>query len=117
MTDTSRWSRQRIADVAAKMLAGEVDLLEGCRTIVSLLPGIPVDDRDDDDDLLTMVVIDSELDDIPLGRTRDLWEPTALARQEEKKARYLGVMHEEIMRACRSLVARWGQTLSTPDLT
>jgi hypothetical protein len=84
-----------------------VDLHEGCRAIVKLRAGLP-DEDEWDPDVLAFVAVDSELDDVPLGSVRELWEPTALAEKDRKRDRYLGETREGLLSACRGLIERWG---------
>jgi hypothetical protein len=52
--------------------------------------------------------VESELEDAPSDSTREQWSPGALEDSDRQKAEYLGSAREEILRACRALVDRWG---------
>jgi hypothetical protein len=101
--------QQQIAEVAAQMVAGEVDLLEGCREIVSLRSSLKEPELYDPD-LLAMVGVESELDDVPTGATRALWSPEALADKDHKKDRYLRSVRSTLIASCLMLIAKWGPT-------
>jgi hypothetical protein len=99
--------QHRIARIAAQMIAGDLDLLEGCREIVLLRPSLEEPELYDPD-VLAMVGVESELDDVPTGATRTLWAPDALARKDQKKARYLEDVRNSLLSSCAALVAKWG---------
>jgi hypothetical protein len=101
--------RQQIARVAAQMVAGEVELLEGCREIVSLRSSLKEPELYDPD-LLAMVGVESELDDVPTGAARALWDTEALTDKDRKKDRYLQSVRDSLIDNCLALVAKWGPT-------
>lgn len=107
MADARQPIRQRIARVAARMVAGELDLLEGCREIVALRSGL-LEPELYDPDLLAMVGVESELDDMPTEATRKLWAPEALTVKDQEKARYLGQVRDSLLQSCLALIAKWG---------
>src|SRR5688572_26248176 len=98
--------RQRIADVADEMLNGKTDLLEGCRIIVSQRSRLP----EINDDLFDVFVgVESELDDVPVGRTRDIWAHESLALEDSQKNPYLAKVADRLDDACKTLLARYGR--------
>ena len=105
MSDRSS-ARREISRIAAAMVAGSVDLLEGCRRVAALRKSLS-DSELSDPDLLVLVGIESELDDIPHGGARELWAPAALAAKDEEGVKYLEAAREALLRACRALSARW----------
>jgi hypothetical protein len=107
MRPTPQTVQQRIAGVAASMLAGHLGLREGCREIVKLHWGLPDSDIRDDD-VMTMLVVDDELETVPMGAARELWAPEALAQRDQRAAKYLDLMREHILRSCQALIAKWG---------
>jgi hypothetical protein len=104
---TAESVREEIATVACGMVAGVVELLDGCRRI-ALLRGSLSEPDISDPDLLVVVAVESELDDVPLGATREQWSPDALAAKDKEKAEYLDAANQELLRACRALNAKWG---------
>lgn len=99
-------TRQRIAALAQAMLAGNVDLVTGayemCRLRVQLS-----DAELFDEDLLTFVVVASELDGMPRGTAREFWETKALDARDRQRDAYLVRMHRVIEESCRNLIARF----------
>ena len=107
MTPNERTVRQRIAEVAATMISGQMDLLAGCRAIVQLRWSLTEPDSLDPD-LLYLLSVEDELEDVPLGDVRQRWSPEALASKDQKKSDYLDRAREEILRSCHALNIKWG---------
>src|SRR5262245_21378750 len=107
MRSTKQSIQQRIAGVAASMLAAQIGLREGCREILKLSGSLPDPDYYDDD-LLALVAVDDELETVPIGAVRELWAPEALAPRERRAAEYLERERESILNSCRALIAKWG---------
>jgi hypothetical protein len=42
-----------------------------------------------------------------MGAARELWSPTALAREDAKIAKYEVAIREQVLEACRNVVARF----------
>ncbi|HEY8212423.1 MAG TPA: hypothetical protein VIG99_33295 [Myxococcaceae bacterium] len=99
--------RKEIAGIANRLLSGELGLHEGCRAIAHLRTRLPDADLYDPD-VLVFVVVDSDLDDVPLGVARQRWDPAALATKDQRATEYLGQVREKILRACQTLSLRWG---------
>jgi hypothetical protein len=107
MTEAETEAKRRIVAEASLMLNGQRDLLEGCRRIVRYRAGLSKQDLSDDD-LMFMVVVESELDDVPTGPARPHWAPEALAEKDRKARDYIGRVQEELLKACQALVQKWG---------
>lgn len=99
-------SKKEIVDVARRILAKEIDPLLGCRWIVQHQDALSDDERQDED-LLTIVGIESETDGSPLGEVRSQWDPAALALQDRKRAEYLGSVEGALYEACRSIIEKF----------
>jgi len=99
--------QQRIAGVAASMLAGATGVREGCREIVKLMARLPEPDNRDSD-LLGILAVDDELEDVPMGAVRERWAPEALAERDRAAEEYLALERENILRSCQALIAKWG---------
>lgn len=108
MTASANLVRVKIASVAAKMVQKNVELLDGCRTVVQLRSGLSEADGSDPD-LLVLVAVESELEDVPTGPSREYWAPDVLAQKDEEAARYFRSVHEQLVGACQALVEKWGQ--------
>lgn len=99
-------AKKEIVEIACRVVAGEVDLLEGCRAIVRNQDGLTDEDRNDPD-LMTLVAIESETDDLPLGRVRDLWERSALAEPDRRRAAIVSRTKKDLIQACRALIEKF----------
>ena len=107
MTDAEKEAKRRIVAEASLMIDGQRDLLQGCRNIVRYRAGLCKPDISDDD-LMFMVVVESELDDVPTGPARSHWAPEALAEKDRKARDYIARVREELLRACQALDQKWG---------
>ena len=72
--------RFRVYDLAAGMIDGSVDCLEGAIELSSLC--FQVDVPEDDQDYIAFVAIASEIDHLPIGAARQHWSADSLARHE-----------------------------------
>jgi hypothetical protein len=98
-----------MVSIARAILAGEVEVLEGCQQLAELRHALP-DGESKAPDILTFAGVDSELDDVPTGHARDLWAPEALAAKDGQRDEYLARARSAIEEACRSLVAKYSSS-------
>ena len=70
--------RRDVVATAKAMLSGGVNYLEGARRLAALRFEAAV--REDDEDFMAFVAIDSETDEFPLGRVREEWSEEVLDR-------------------------------------
>jgi len=96
--------RRKAAATAGKVLASELDIIEGSRLLSSLRSEVDVPDGDPD--VETFVSIDSETDSLPVGEVRGSWSQSALDSLEPQlgKARSWAVAIAE--EALRNVVSR-----------
>ena len=96
-----RSARLAIIATARKMVAGQIDLLDGCRTILSYRRQLG-----DHADALFLVLegVESETDDLPGAATRELWDADALRRKEREKEEYLHRAKGPLLDACRAII-------------
>ncbi|MBU8900118.1 hypothetical protein KRR26_31385 [Corallococcus sp. M34] len=85
------------------MLAGQLDLLQGCRTLVAHAREL---ERIAPAEFLVIVAIESETDDIPLGEVRTQWNKEALKEVDRLKEAYLGRVEAQLRVACESMLTR-----------
>lgn len=86
------------------MLVGEVGPLEGVRAFLPLL-------HEDSsitstDDYYLLVGIDSETDDLPLGRVRDEWDSKSLREKDREIARCEDLWRDKVLAACERILLR-----------
>jgi hypothetical protein len=92
-----------IITCAKKMLAGEIDLIDGCRTILRY--------RDHLGDRMGALFdvfegVHSETDDFPVGASRDDWGTDALRRKDQEKEEYLRRAKAPLLEACKTIISR-----------
>ena len=99
-------AREKMANVAREILAGQIGLLEGTRQLADLSRSLS-DAEATDPDVLTPIGVDSELDDIPFGSARDRWAPEALAEKDRQCDEYIQRARVAIESACLAIVNRY----------
>ncbi|MBI1853859.1 MAG: DUF2489 domain-containing protein [Planctomycetes bacterium] len=105
--DLGAAAKRKIAAIANSMIEGRLELLEGCREIVAFRSPSP-DEVFDDEDMLTFIGVESELDGVPTGEVRTLCAPEELAEKDQKKDECLRQSHEFIIESCQAVVRRFG---------
>ena len=98
-------AREKMANVAREILAGQIGLLEGTRQLADLSRSLS-DAEATDPDVLTLIGVDSELDDIPFGSARDRWAPEALAEKDRQCDEYIQRARVAIESAYLAIVNR-----------
>ena len=98
--------RRRVAELASRILAGEMDVLDGSSQITSLRGEIEIDL--DDDDMMAFVVVESETDHLPIGAEAQNWSDEALVRKEPDLRRARAWATEIVRQHCANLVSRFG---------
>jgi len=93
-----------MVQVARLMLAGQYDLIEGCRRIVSLGSLI---DAEDEEVLIPFRGFDSETDHFPRGDVRRQYAPVFLESLDKESDEYLADARTEILRFCSDLLTRF----------
>jgi hypothetical protein len=100
-------AKEQIVKIARQVVAGEIDPLEGCRTIVSHQDGLSPGERSDPA-LVAIVAIESETDHLAIGRARQLWSRWALLKQDVANVAWLPKARKEARKACRALIESFG---------
>lgn len=97
--------RRRAAEVAAGMISGSINYLEGAIELSSLRfeVGLPDDDRD----FLAFTGVSSEIDHLPIGSARQYWSQVALDRHEPEIQQSTSWAKEISLSECKSIVARF----------
>jgi len=98
-------ARARAVDACAAILAGKLDVLEGCHLLASLRWEVEVDERDAD--FVTFAVISSEVDALPIGEVRQHWAPEALAKFDPDIRSATAWALPQAVVACRSVIQRF----------
>lgn len=97
--------RARAVEACAAILAGKLDVLEGCHLLASLRWEVEVDERDAD--FVAFATISSEVDALPIGEVRQHWAPEALAKLESEIQSATAWALPQAVVACRSVVQRF----------
>ena len=86
--------KTKIIEIATKMITQEIDLLDGCRTLVHLQREL----KEPHESFFVLRGIDSETDIFPIYEAqRKQWTPEALSRLDKEKNEYIFLVKEEIL--------------------
>ena len=102
-----------VLNLCRKMLAGDLDLVEGCRSICFARSRLPAHVADSPL-LMPFIGFESELHEFPIGESRKYWSARALAEQDRKLATYVEQAKPALLEACRTLLADWAERESPP---
>jgi hypothetical protein len=97
----SEWERQRVREIAAAVLDSRTTVLEAIR---ELCPLAHTDAIANEEDRTLVIAIDSETDDLPIGKVRELWAPDALEEKDVEIARAEGLYKAQFLEACKRIV-------------
>jgi len=103
-------SREKALTAARAVLDGKVGIIEGARQLSILAPDL-VADWKTDPDFLVLAALDSETDDLPVGKERKLWDATALKEREPVISRMEADAKQEVEAACRNILRRFETSL------
>ncbi len=95
--------RGAAVSLARRILAGEEDLVAGCRTMNGLLSTLGADRLSEQ--LSVFVLVDSEADGLAIGLPPDLLEPSYLERSKREQSELGDFYRAQILRACEFVVA------------
>lgn len=99
--------REQIATIAQDILNNKLGVIEGARLLARLRPTVTRDDFDPD--FQAFVAVDTETDDLPLGKERELWAGSALLEKERKIQDAEKFHRKQVFAACRIIIDRFGQ--------
>lgn len=97
------------ANVIEDGLRGDRDLLAVCRALVRLRRNLP---NRDDESMMTVVAVESELDDIPDPDQYATWNESALKAKLAEKDEYLDRARQSLEAALRSILERLREELT-----
>jgi hypothetical protein len=98
--------RHNAGRVAASVISGTTNLLDGCLALAPLLAQAELDS--DDSDAKAIEFVCSELDGLPLGDFRNRWAPEALDRLAPELESAIAWATPVAMPAIQSLARRFG---------
>jgi len=100
-------NRRSAVEVARRVIAGDLRIIEGCRQLTRLGHHV-VENWMRDPDFVVFVGLESETDHLPLEEERADWNPASFEAQQAEVARFEEAARDEVMAACRSVIARFG---------
>lgn len=98
---------ERAVAVARGMLAGEIDLIRGCKQLNDLRWDLDDDGLDERFD--PFVVFEGELPLLPPPESRHLWNPDHLSSIEARASSLAEEWRSAILSACRRLLRLYGR--------
>lgn len=96
--------RKKIVGICQSLINNDINLVEGCRRLVSLRYQF---DLEDDPDFLPFVGVASETDDYPELNIRDNFSEDYLKRVDEEISDYINLARPSIIDACHVLVSKY----------
>jgi hypothetical protein len=100
MRVASDWERQWAREVSEAVLDGRTSILEAARELVSLAH---TDAIANEEDRKLIIAIESETDDLPIGRVSKLWAPDALRAKQPEIERAEALWKTEFLDACKRI--------------
>ena len=97
---------EKVTKSARAVLDGKMGIIEGARQLSTLAPDL-VPDWKVDPDFLVLAALDSETDDLPVGKERKLWDGTALAERDPVISQIEADAKQEVEVACRNILRRF----------
>ncbi|MEG3991659.1 hypothetical protein QUA13_32020 [Microcoleus sp. S28C3] len=93
--------KAKIIKIATNIINKEIDLLNGCRTLVHFQREL----AEPPEAFFVLRGIDSETDIFPIVLAeRKQWASEALSRLDREKNEYISLVKEEIIEACREII-------------
>ncbi|PAU75815.1 hypothetical protein CK501_16490 [Halovibrio salipaludis] len=94
-------AQEKIIEICTSMIDGEINLIEGCRKLVSLRhrTGEP-----ENEIFSPLRAVDSETDHFPIGGMREYCSKEYLEVSDREVADYLDEVQPQIIEACKRIV-------------
>ena len=105
----------KVRSIARAFLAGDSEPSEACLLLSPYAFWNPELFSDEDKKLLT--VVNSETDDLPIGRLRENWHPDFLPAKLESLAKYDALIKSDVRNLCERLLvtAAWHKSTQEAD--
>lgn len=94
--------REKMRHIAQAVLDGQTSVIEAARIMLPLLHRSPALASQEDFNFIRG--IDSETDDLPVGRVRELWAPLALASKDREIAQCESLWRDQFRAACERIL-------------
>jgi hypothetical protein len=96
--------RDQLQRIARSVLNKEIGILDAASALLPLFRRLP--ETVPEEDFKFVVAIESETDDLPLGRVRELWHPDALAEKDREIRRCEELWGEQFRAVCERILLR-----------
>jgi len=94
--------RRRALTIAKNLLDSRINAIEAARALVPFLRADPTLAMPEDRKVLAG--IDSETDDLPVGRVREEWHPDILLERDKEIERYERLYGQQVRSICERIV-------------
>jgi len=95
--------KKKMVILAQQVINGSLGIVEGCRRIVSFKI-YPIDDPD----YQTIVGVESETDEFPIGDVRKHYHKASLEKLDRELNEYLVRVKPIVFEACKNLITKYG---------
>ena len=102
-------ARKRVVEIAGGILAGRLRPLLGARYLSRYVHDL--EDEISHDAWCTIVGVDSESDDLPIGPERQYWAPEALREKDKVAFGYEEKVAGDVIRVAEELLRRFQSTV------
>lgn len=96
----------RALQIASSVFSGRLSAIEACWLLCPIVheaPGMVTEA-----DYKLIIAVESETDDLPIGRLRELWHPDVLREKDHEIARCEALWGKQIRAACERILLRVG---------
>ena len=97
--------RRRALEIARNLAGKEISSVEAVRALTPLIRADPT--LVSREDRKTMIGIESEVDDLPVGGVREVWHPDALLEKDKEIERCERQYGLSVRSICERLVRKW----------
>ena len=97
--------RKLAVEIAQNLLTQQISAIEAVRALV---PIIRVDSTlVSREDRKAMLGFEKEIEDLPVGRVREVWHPDALLEKDKEIDKYERLYGAQVKSICERLVKKW----------
>lgn len=95
---------KQLVQLCRSTIAGEIDPIVACRRMIRLINEVQ---QDENEIFFPIIAAESETDHYPIGRVREVCSADYLQRMDREKDEYLSVARDDILNACREIIAHF----------
>ena len=97
----TRGIKDAILHTSRSILSQTIDVVEGCSILAFLADGLKCEPCEDA--FRTFLAVADQMDEMPHGEVRKLWDAKALIQKDAEASAYVARILPEVLDACRSL--------------